>query len=168
VDVAPRSVLPRSFRVRVDAAGSDGDLAFRQRVPSIYDLRSLRAFAEEVDDGIRLTRESLRRGAKSGLTADDIVAELERLHAGPLPDEAAALVRRWAQDWGQGALIDATVLRVERPETLTDLLADPELQSSLTAVPGAPTIALVRARSVKRVRKLLEERGMTLDDHILR
>lgn len=148
-------------------AGADGLLTFRQPLPSIFDLRPLRSFADDVEGGVRLTQASLRRGARAGLAADDIVAILTRLHAGPLPVEVTALVRRWAKDWGRGALVDATILQVEQPETLADLLADPDLRPSLTRVPGAPRLALVRPNAVERVRALLDERGMSLGDRLL-
>lgn len=148
-------------------AGSDGVLTYQQPLPSIFDLSPLTTFSEDVEGGIRVTQASLRRGARAGLSADDIIAILTRLHAGPLPAEVTALVRRWAKDWGQGALVEATILQVEHPETLADLLADPELRPALTRVPGAPRLALVLPSAVERVRALLNERGMALGDRLL-
>lgn len=148
-------------------ADAAGRLIFRQRLPSIFDLRPLRSFADEADGAMLLSQESLRRGARSGVTADDIVATLERLHAGPLPQDVRALVRRWAKNWGQGALIEAALLQVEQPETLTDLLADPDVRPLLQTVPGAPTFALIRADAVERVRAILNERGMSLVNHLI-
>jgi hypothetical protein len=54
---------------------------------------------------MRLSSENLREGAKAGLSAGDILTILERLHTGSLPAETTALIRRWANDRGQGALI---------------------------------------------------------------
>ncbi len=146
---------------------SGGLLTFRQRLPNIYDLRPLCSFADTEDGAMRLSSESLRRGAKAGLSAEDILTTLERLHAGPLPAETTALIRRWAKDWGQGALIEATLLQVDQPETLTDLLADPDVRPSLQTVPGAPTLALIRADAVEHVRAILNERGMVLVNHLI-
>jgi hypothetical protein len=141
---------------------SDGVVAFRQQTPSIYALHDLRPFVDAADGSLRLTSESLRRGARTGLDADGIIAILERLSGGALPDEPAALVRRWAKDWGSGAIYDATILQLDQPEQLADLLADPEVRPHLQPVPGAPTIAIVPPKSRKRLRTLLEARGMTL------
>jgi hypothetical protein len=143
---------------------SDGAVAFRQQTPSIYALHDLRSFVDAVEGSLRLTPESLRRGARTGLDADDIIAILERLSGGALPDAPAALVRRWAKDWGSGAIYDATILQLDQPQQLTDLLADPEVRPHLQPVPGAPTIAIVPPKSRKRVRTLLEARGMTLGE----
>lgn len=150
------------------AVNAEGRLTFHQRLPSVYDLGQVRPFADEEDGALRLSPASLRRGAKAKLAADEIVATLERLHAGPLPPEVPALVRRWAKDWGRGALLETALLQVEQPGTLTDLLADPEVKPHLQAVPGAPTLALVRPEAVERLRALLDARGMALGDRLIR
>jgi hypothetical protein len=142
----------------------DGGVTFRQQTPSIYTLHDLRPFVDDTDSNIRLTSESLRRGARTGLDADGIIAILERLSGGALPDAPAALVRRWAKDWGSGAIYDATILQLDQPQQLADLLADPEVRQHLQPIPGAPTIAIVPSKSRKRLRTLLEARGMTLRD----
>jgi len=152
-------------RLSVDV---EGRITFRQRLPSIYDLSLLRPFAEEADGTMRLSPQSLRRGAKAACSADEIVATLERLHAGPLPPDVSAFVRRWAKDWGEGALFETALLQVDQAATLSDLLADPEVKPLLQAVPGAPTLALVRPESVPRLRALLDARGMALGDRLLR
>lgn len=68
---------------------------------------------------------------------------------------------------GSGALIETTILQVEQPETLTDLLGDPELRPSLVLVPGASKLVLVRPHAVERLRALLADRGMVLHDHLI-
>jgi hypothetical protein len=146
---------------------SGGLVTFRQHLPSIYDLRPLRSFAETKNGTMRLNAESLRRGAKAGLSAEDILTTLERFHAGPLSGETTALIRRWAKDWGQGALIEATLLQVDHPDSLIDLLADPDVRTSLQPVPGAPTLALIRDNAVEHVRAVLNERGMILANHLI-
>jgi hypothetical protein len=143
---------------------SDGLVALRQRSPSIFTLHELRPFVDDEDGRLRLTPESLRRGARTGLDADGIIAILERLSAGALPDEPAALVRRWAKDWGSGAIYDATILQLDQPQQLADLLADPEVRPHLQPIPGVLTIAIVPPRSRKRLWTLLEARGMSLRD----
>ncbi len=142
----------------------DGAVAFRQPQPSIFALHELRPFVDDEGGNLRLTSESLRRGARTGISADGIIAILERISCGTLPDEPAALIRRWAKDWGSGAIYDATILQLDQPEQLADLLADPDVRPHLQPIPGAPTIAIVPPASRKRLRTLLEARGMTLRD----
>jgi hypothetical protein len=146
--------------IRVDATGR---ITFQQRLPSIYVRKALRPFADEGTDGTwQLTPKSLRRGAKARLKAEDMIETLETLHVGPLPEEVPALVRRWAKNWGRGALLDVVLLQVTRPEVMADLLADPEIKRYLQPVSAAPTLATVTPRHAERVRSLLEERGMDL------
>jgi hypothetical protein len=150
----------------VDAAGH---LTFRQRLPSVHVLRAVEPFLDTATDGARsLTTTSLRRAAQHGLSAEDILAVLERYHAGPLPPEVPVLVRRWARVWGAGALVEATLLQVGSAEILADLLADPEIGPNLQALPGAATFALVRPAATARVRAALEARGMALGDELRR
>ncbi|HET7035861.1 MAG TPA: helicase-associated domain-containing protein, partial [Thermomicrobiaceae bacterium] len=157
-DLTPRPVF------RIDG---EGRVTFRQRLPSIQVLRVLRPLTggqgePAPGDTPRLTAESLRRAARGGLSAEAIIDSLARFHAGPLPEEVAALVKRWARDWGKGALVEAVLLQLERPELLDDLLADPLLKPHLRRVPGAPAFALVRPDALEPVRAALEERGMPL------
>jgi hypothetical protein len=114
-----------------------------------------------------VTLHSLRRAAAQGLSADDIVASLERFHDGPLPAEIVHLVRRWAKHWGRGALAAVTLLQVESADVLTDLLADPELRPYVRRLDGAAAVALVQADGVECVRSVLHARGMQLGDHLI-
>jgi hypothetical protein len=152
-------------QVDVDAHGR---LTFRQHLPSVYVLRAVRRFADGDGEDFRLSATSLRRAAKAGLTADDVLAELERLHAGALPEAVAALVRRWTKDWGRGALFETTLLQVEQPDTLADLLADPQVRPLIQPLPGAPTLALVRPEAVERLRELLGGFGMAVEGRLMR
>lgn len=145
-----------------------GRLTFHQPLPSIYVLRELHAFADDDDGAMLLTVDSLRRGARNNQSADDVIAILERLSAGTLPAEVASLIRRWAKDWGHGALIQTAVLQVGQAQTLTDLLADPEIKPYLQRIPGVSTLALVRPEGFNPLRTLLKDRGMVLENQLLR
>lgn len=150
---------------QVDASGQ---VTFRQRLPSVYARRALAAFADDADGQPRITPASLRRAARAGLDADRVIATLERLHAGPVPDDVLTLVRESTRDWGEGALIGVTLLQVQSADVLTDIFADARLRSGLQRVPGADTVAIVRPEAVERVRALLAARGMELRDQLLR
>lgn len=151
--------------ISIDA---EGRMTFDHPSPSIFVLRTLRQIAEEDADGSsRLIRASLRQAARNGLEPDAIIETLEQLKGRPLPPEMATLVRQHAKDWGTGALVDAVVLQVEQSELLIGLLADSELKPHLQAIPGAPTLALVRREAAERVRAALTSRGMDLRDHLL-
>jgi hypothetical protein len=151
------------------AVAADGRITPRRPLPSIYVLHALRSLADAAPNGtLRLTADSLRRAARDGQDAEEIIAALTGLQGAPLPSAAAALVRQWAKDWGQGALIAATLLQVERAEVLDALFADPALGRHLQHLPGAATVALVHEGAADAVRAALEARGMALGSQLLR
>lgn len=84
----------------------------------------------------------------------------------PIPAEIEESVRRWARDWGRGALVQAVILQVQSPDVLVNLLADPEVGPHLDPLPGVDTVALVRGEKTAEVRAALEVRGMVLSDAI--
>ena len=153
--------------LRIDGAGH---VTFLQPVASAYVRAALRPFADEEPDGsVRITPASLRRAVDTARdhtsrTAEEIIATLERLQAGPLPEEVRALVRRWAKEWGRGAIAQVALLQVENEEIMQGLFEDPDLRPHLQAVPGNPVLATIRPEDVSYVRALLKERGMELGD----
>ncbi|HEX5417634.1 MAG TPA: helicase-associated domain-containing protein, partial [Chloroflexota bacterium] len=155
--------VPPVSHLTVDAKGQ---IAFRARLPNLFVLQALRAFSDEADGHHRLSRESLRRAARNGRSAEEIITTLEALQGTPALPETAELIRRWAKNWGTGSLAEATLLQVETPEILESLLAVPEVRRHLQSIPGAPTLALVRPESVATLRPLLADRGMELTDRI--
>ena len=151
--------------VRIDASGR---VDFGQPLASMYVRAALRPFVDEEPDGsMRLTPAALRRAIepvrdRPGMSADEILAVLQRLHAGPLANEVVVLVRRWAREWGRGTISQAALLQVEHAEIMSALLTDAELQPHLQPVAGNPTLAIVVAGEVGKVRAMLKERGMDL------
>jgi hypothetical protein len=148
----------------------DGRVTFLQPVASVYVRAALRPFVDEDPDGsVRITPGSLRRAVetahdRTSKTAEEIIATLERLHAGPLLEDVIALVRRWAKDWGRGAIAQVAILQVENAEIMQGLLEDADLRSQLQAVPGNPALATISPEDVPYVRAQLKERGMSLGD----
>jgi Helicase conserved C-terminal domain len=159
--LAEEEEVPPDPAYRVTPAG---DILFRQRLPNIFVLGTLRAFVETTDGVTRLTLASLRQAARAGLTAEQVRTALERYHDGPLPAEVGELITRWTKDWGEGALAEVTLLQVETADVLASVFADPELRGQLQPIPGAPTLAIVRAEFVEAVRRVLTARGMELRD----
>ena len=131
----------------------DGNVDFVQTLPSIFVTGAVRRFADDGSNGaLRLTRESLRRGAKLGLDADEVLRRLGQASVADVPSALQAFVRRWAKNWGSGSLQDVTLLQVESADVLRDLLADPELRPDLSALPGSSVHAVVRKTAVKRLK----------------
>jgi hypothetical protein len=182
-----------AYPSRVLSADPAGRITFLQPLPSIFVRRALRPFTtaavpgteapglqaqgqpvreppaqglQEADGSLRLTPDSLRRGARSGMTAEQMIAILERFQAEPLPEEVPAMVRRWAKNWGRGTLAEVALLQVESAEIMADLLAEHELKPLLRPIAGAPTLATIQQDKMMEVRQLLEERGMDLEDKL--
>lgn len=159
---------------RAVAVHVDGHITFQQQLPSIYLRAALRPFAgEEGDQSLRLTPKSLQRAAAAqngkgeSYSAGQILDRLARVSVDPLTDDVTTMVRRWAKDWGEGALADVTLLRVENEATMKDLQADDEIGRYLQSIPGAPMLAAIRPDQADKVRGILLERGMELGDQII-
>lgn len=147
---------------------ADGVIAFHDPVPSMYVLRAVQPFVDGTPpEPTRLTPESLRRAAKAGMTAEQILRVLQANSAGSLPSAVETLVQRWAKDWGRGALVNVTLLQIEQAATLAGLLDDPDIKRYLTPVPGAPALALIRPDGVDAVRAALAALGIDLSDQLL-
>ncbi|HEX6507317.1 MAG TPA: helicase-associated domain-containing protein, partial [Chloroflexota bacterium] len=159
-----------SFRQPAVEVTDDGRIRPRHQLPSMYIVHALRQFADDVDGELRVTPAALRRAVGRDqtppLTVEDIIATMERFQVGMLPEAVAALVRRWAKDWGRGALLEAALLQVESPEIMADLLADVELRPYLQPIPGTAELATIPRNRLERVHSLLRERGMRLGDRL--
>ncbi len=146
----------------------DGCIHFTQAVPSMYVRATLRPLVEDRGDGtFRLTPQSIAAamGAESGsasMSADDMIAVLEHLHAGPLSEDVVKSIRRWTRSWGHGALGEVTVLQVDTPAVMRGLLDDPDLRPFLQPVPGNPVLATLARDDAEHVRSLLQSIGMDL------
>jgi len=104
----------------------------------------------------RLTRAGL---ARSGLSAGRLVARLESLTAGSLPQNVRATLDDWTRHAARLRLtLDATVLKVRAPSLLDALLVEPSapawVMRRLT-----PTAALLAPDAVAAVRAWLLRRG---------
>jgi hypothetical protein len=149
---------------QIDAHGT---IHLLQRLPSLIALRHLRPIAEAGDDGqLRLTPASLRQGARATGDHDELIAAIQRFHAGPLLPDVKTLIQTWAKDWGTGRLASVVLLQVDTPEILTSLLADPELHGLVRQLSPSATTAIVRPDAVEQVRALLLARGMQLRDTV--
>jgi hypothetical protein len=147
-------------------ASESGELRLLARQPSLYLHGHLAAFADPVaDDRYALSAASVARATRAGLSAPQIIERLQTVHRGPLPAGLERRIRAWARHYGDAALETATLLQVRDPATLKEFLADPELAALLQPFQPAAGKALARVRpqDVKKLRALLEERGIDLE-----
>ena len=144
------------------AVDGEGRLAFVQRRPGLYLRAHLARFAEPQGDGFQLTPASIRRAANAGLTADQMVAELNRVLVSPLSLQLEQRLQAWSGYFGQVQVEDVALLRFKNDTALADLLRDPEISRMLRTFHSADLdrTGVVRAKDVGALRKLLEERGV--------
>jgi len=150
-------------------ANDVGEIHFLTRRPNFYLHGHLAAFADYVsDEQYRITSASAQRAARAGLATAEIIKRLELVHRGPVPQKLINRIRAWAKHYGDAALEEVSLLQVRDEATLKELLNDPEI--AVVLKPFAPAInkalARVRREDVEKLRVLLAERGIDLDDKI--
>lgn len=167
-------VLPVVTQTATAAPGSveareDGTLRLLARQPSLYLHGHLAAVADPLgDDAYAVSAATVQRATRAGLTAPQIVERLQAVHRGPLPDALARRIRAWAKHYGAAALEPVALLQVRDAATLNELLADPDLAGLLQPFCPAHGKALARVRPevVEKLRALLAERGVELNDKL--
>jgi hypothetical protein len=161
--ITPKNAALPPKSVTLDA---DGHLTCLQRSPGVYLRAHLARFAEAEGNAYRLTLTSIRRAARTGLTAPQIVEELNRVLVQPMPDGMAQRVLAWSGHFGQVEADQVTLLRFKSDSALKELQHDPELSAMLRTLRPADIdqLAIVRAKDLEKLRRLLEERGAEWKD----
>ena len=151
------SLPPNS--VRLDAAGLLTPVA---RSLGLYLRAHLARFAEEDGPAYRLTPAAVRRAVAAGLTAPQVVEELNRVLVTAVTPELEARILAWSGHFGQVQAEPTTLLRFKNRGALEQLLRDPQVSGLLRSLRPSdlPEIALVRPRDLEKLRRLLEERGV--------
>ena len=117
--------------------------------------------AENEKVRFRITRESVERAAKLGVTADETLAFLAQTGTPPLPANVALTVRGWGgavEPLGLGAL---QVLSAA-PGVIAQMASIGELRPLLWLGAGE-SVALVKTADVPKLRAALQARGIALD-----
>ncbi|MCL4505683.1 MAG: helicase-associated domain-containing protein [Chloroflexi bacterium] len=141
----------------------NGEVTFKQAVPSLFALSQLRPFTENGDGRLRISAPSVRAAMSRGMQLDELLASLAHLHDGPLPARVETSIRAWAGFYGEAALRPVHVLELSSLEVFNNLLEDAEIGQYLKPIEGSiDPLALVDAAHVELVRKMLTERGVTL------
>jgi len=142
------------------------DDKFRVRVPaqaSLYDRFQLARIAtlEQRENGravYLITRDSIGRALKNGVTPDQITAFLTRATNNQTPLKVVETLRAWGTRFGTVKLEQATLLRFSDSRQVNDLCQHPALRPLLGEVLG-PTTILVPAANAPKVRQILIELG---------
>ena len=147
-------------------ASADGRFSFLQHAPGLYLRAHLARFGEEDGEGYRLTPNSIRRAINAGVNATEIITELNKVLAKPLPAPLEQHILAWSGLYGQVQVEPARLLRFKDKTALQHLLRDPEISSLLHQPRAADLdeIALVRAKDIEKLRQILSERGVELKE----
>ncbi|RMF04933.1 MAG: hypothetical protein D6768_02030, partial [Chloroflexi bacterium] len=148
-----------AVRLRVDDK-------FQVRVPaqaSLYDRFQLARFAEfdqrtDRQAVYRITRASLNRALKNGVTAEQILAFLTRVTNNQIPLRVVERLRAWGGRFSSAKIEQATLLRLKNQQMVDELQRHPAVGPLLGEVVG-PTTIILPAKTAHRVRQLLREMG---------
>lgn len=142
------AVIQPTFEVVVfDAIGSLGVLA---QLDAFAERRSFDRAAT-----YQLTQAALVRGLDQGWTGPRLLATLESLNGGPLPQNVRFTLEEWIHLYEQLSLREqATVLETDSAEQLDRFLGDPALMPLFGARLG-PRVVLVPARHLDEVKQRL-------------
>lgn len=144
-----------------------GQVHINGRMASLYLHGHLAAFANPVDSGYRITPDSVQRAVRSGISAPEIIQRLEAVNSGPLPEKLARGIRAWAKHYGSAGIASRTLLQVRDQTVLNELLADPEIGPLIRPFnPHPPALAEVKPENQEKLRALLAERGIDLENHL--
>lgn len=142
------------------------DSNFYAHVParaSLYDRFQLARFAEldrrEQDRAIyHITRASVNRALRNGVTIDQIAAFLARATNNQTPLKVVETLRSWGSRRATVMMERVTLLRVAREDIAEELRRHPLLGPLLGEQLG-PRVLLVPAKNLVEVRRLLAEAG---------
>ncbi len=139
---------------------------FYVRVPaqaSLYDRFQLARFAElDRRENKRvvyhISRTSISRAAKNGVTADQITAFLTRATNNQIPLKVVETLRTWGARFATVKFEQATLLRLKDEQLMAELRQHPALSPLLGEVLN-PTAILIPTKNIPKVRRLLVELG---------
>lgn len=144
-----------------------GAVRLNGRMTNLYLHGHLAAFANPVEKDYQITPDSVQRAVRSGITAPEIIQRLEEVNSGPLPEKLVLRIRAWAKHYGNAAIAPLTLLQVRDQTVLTELLADPDIRPLIRPFhPQPPALAEVKPGNLEKLRALLAERGIDLEDHL--
>lgn len=163
-----RDVLRPSLTI-----AADGQIHFREALPSIFLFGLLAPFTETTGDHrCLLTETAVRRAltgtasANGGYTVDKILETLRTLHIGPLPRWIEIKIRAWGHYYGDAAIQPLLLIQIQDEKTLHELMQEPELEGLLQPFePNAQkALAIVSPQQLESLRRALDERGIRINE----
>jgi hypothetical protein len=156
--------VPPGYDPKVSYLRADNN--FRVRVPaqaSLYDRFQLARFAhlERREEGrahYLISRGSVSRAIKSGITVEQISAFLNRATNNQVPLKVVEALRTWGTRYDALQLEQATLLRFKDEQVLAELRQHSAIEPLLGETLN-PTTVVVPAANLAELRRLLVELG---------
>jgi hypothetical protein len=163
-ELPARTTRPEDARKASITVTDEGAIGFAHAVPSLYVYGHLHPFADQGADGWRITPASVRRARDAGLGAVAIIASLETLALGGVPEALQAHIKAWNKHFGDATLQTLTLVQFRDQDALNELRADPVLARYLRPFKAEARLglAVVKPGDVAAVQALLAERGVEL------
>jgi len=143
----------------------NGQLRFREALPSIYLFAQITPFTERDEQNhYLLTEAAVKHALEDSFTVDKILDLLRTLHIGPLPRWVEIKIRAWGNYYGNAAIQPLLLVQIRDEQTLKELMSEPELKGMLK--PFKPTrkkaLACVAPEHLASLREALAERGIEI------
>ncbi len=159
VSKGSESDLPRSL------LWDEGRLLPRTVPPSLYVAGTVQRFAVPEGDGWRITSNSVREASNMGLSAPEILAQIERLTGEAIPAEWQQRLKAWSSHYGNAYLLQVRLLRLESAAILAEVRnVDRQLSRWLRPLTNDSGIAIIDDRNWETVVARLTELGINIEE----
>lgn len=152
----------RKASLRIDETGR---ITLTQQPSWLYVRAALGPLTEQTAEGLQVTRGSVIRAVNQGRDAAAILAELNHLAAGGVPESLVADIKRWARHYGRATFEPAVLVQFRDQDALDDLRRDSALRRLLRPLRSGQHdgLAKISPADLERVRALLRERGVEIE-----
>lgn len=140
----------------------DGKVTLLHPVPNIFLIQALEEHAERRNEGYYLSERIVKAERTSGESTEQIIARWQQWHHGALPQTLLTQVKRWGRFYGAAHNAPLRLVQLPSADVVTALLVDPEIGPYVQAYAPDPTVVLVCADDVERVRVILDARGIVV------
>lgn len=163
-ELPARTTRPDDARKASITISPEGLIGFAHAVPSLHVYGNLHPFADQADGGWRITAESVNRAREAGFDAKTIIANLEALALGGVPETLQVHIKAWSKHYGNAKVQTLTLIQFRDQDTLNELRTNPLLARYLK--PYKPEsrlgLATVKPGDVAAVQMLLVELGVVV------
>jgi len=159
VSKGPELDLPESLR------WDEGRLLPRTLSPSLYVAGVAQRFAVPDKMGWLVTPASVQTAINMGLSAPEILAQIERLTGAQLSPEWQQRIKGWASHYGQAHLLQARLLRLESAAILDEVRrADRQLGRWLHPLGAEMGVAVIDDKNWEAAVARLMELGVSIKE----